>query len=74
MVTEKRCVKDQELMVRVPIRWGLIPDPDKKAEEGFEGAIYPGCLVPENAPEWGWRCPQCGAIDYDGFHPAVTDD
>ena len=53
-------------MVRVPIRWGVIPDPDTKLEEGYGGAIYPGCLSPEKPADWGWRCPKCGWADYEG--------
>jgi hypothetical protein len=60
------CPKDGSKMVRVPIRWGIIPSPDKLKEEGYGGAIYPGCLVPKDPPDWGWRCPACGRATWKG--------
>jgi len=53
-------------MMRVPIRWGILPDPEKKQQEGYGGAIYPGCLVPPNPPDWGWRCSECGYAIWEG--------
>ena len=61
-----RCPKDRTIMMRVPIRWGILPDPEKKQQEGYGGAIYPGCLVPPNPPDWGWRCSECGYAIWEG--------